>query len=74
MRSTGSPGSCPTACAGSEDGLEEEVARGAIVAGDMLRVLEGERIPADSRIRRGLAFVDEQVLTGESTPGAPTGG
>ena len=50
------------------DGLEEDVARSAIVAGDILRVLEGERIPADGRIRRGLAFVDEQVLTGESRP------
>jgi heavy metal translocating P-type ATPase len=50
------------------DGMEEELDRSAIVAGDMLRVLEGERIPADSRIYRGQAFVDEQVLTGESTP------
>jgi len=49
-------------------GTEEEVDRSAITTGDMLRVLEGERIPADSRIFRGLAFVDEQVLTGESTP------
>ena len=38
------------------------------MAGDLLRVLEGERIPADGRVRRGLAFVDEQVLTGESAP------
>jgi heavy metal translocating P-type ATPase len=52
----------------ARDGAEENVSRSEIASGDVLHVLAGERIPADGRIRRGLAFVDEQVLTGESSP------
>jgi heavy metal translocating P-type ATPase len=47
---------------------EEEVALGEIVEGDLLRVLPGERFAADGQLARGIAFVDEQVLTGESRP------
>jgi heavy metal translocating P-type ATPase len=36
--------------------------------GDVVRVLPGERIPCDGRVRRNRASVDEQVLTGESQP------
>ncbi len=48
--------------------LEESIPLADIATGDVLRVLAGERIPADGRIERGLAFVDEQILTGESAP------
>jgi heavy metal translocating P-type ATPase len=37
-------------------------------AGDLVRVLAGERFAADGRIVRGRAAVDEQVFTGESRP------
>lgn len=50
------------------DGGEELVPPGELVRGDRVRVLAGERLPADGTLARGLAFVDEQVLTGESRP------
>ena len=39
-----------------------------VAVGDRLRVLPGERFPADGRVERNAALVDEQVLTGESRP------
>jgi heavy metal translocating P-type ATPase len=39
-----------------------------IVVGDLLRVLPGQRFPADGQVERNKALVDEQVLTGESRP------
>ena len=36
--------------------------------GDRLRILPGERFPADGQVERNAALVDEQVLTGESRP------
>jgi heavy metal translocating P-type ATPase len=52
------------------DGLdhEESVPLESIAPGDLLRVLPGERFPADARVARHAALVDEQVLTGESRP------
>ena len=34
----------------------------------LIRVLPGERIATDGRIRRGQAAIDEQIVTGESLP------
>ena len=39
-----------------------------VVVGDRLRVVAGERIPADGRIVRGIASIDAQMLSGESRP------
>lgn len=39
-------------------------------AGDAVRVLPGERIPADAVLERGAALCDERLLTGESEPRA----
>jgi heavy metal translocating P-type ATPase len=47
---------------------EEIIPLEAIAPGDLLRVLPGERFPADARVARNVALVDEQVLTGESRP------
>ncbi len=51
---------------GSED--EQLVLLSDVKVGDRLRILAGERFPADGRVERNAALVDEQVLTGESRP------
>lgn len=58
----------PTDVRRVSDGVETLVAREAVRAGDCLRVLPGERFPADGRLLAHHASVDEQVLTGESRP------
>lgn len=45
-----------------------------IQLGDLALVAPGERIPVDGRIEAGRAGVDEQLLTGESTPVAKSPG
>jgi Cu2+-exporting ATPase len=46
----------------------ERVTPDELCAGDRIRVLAGERIPADGSIVSGVAEVDESLLTGESMP------
>lgn len=50
------------------DGVEHLVPALDAVAGDRLRVLPGERFPADGCLVVSSATVDEQTLTGESWP------
>ncbi|MGV3605865.1 MAG: heavy metal translocating P-type ATPase [Planctomycetaceae bacterium] len=54
------------------DGRPEEqiVPRAEVQAGDMVRVLPGERIPVDGLITRHYAEIDEQAVTGEAVPAA----
>jgi P-type Cu+ transporter len=47
---------------------EQLVSSSELAAGDMFRVLPGERIAADGEIVQHEAAVDEQVVTGESLP------
>ena len=47
---------------------EQTVSLDEIKAGDVLRVLGGERIPVDGRLERRSAVVDEQLMTGEVKP------
>ncbi|MDX2036799.1 MAG: cation-translocating P-type ATPase [Isosphaeraceae bacterium] len=54
--------------------VEESVATVDLAAGDLIRVLPGERIPADGLVESGTAFVDQQVITGESLPELRRGG
>ena len=44
----------------------ENVTPDELRAGDRVRVLPGERVPADGRIERGESEVDESLLTGEA--------
>jgi heavy metal translocating P-type ATPase len=50
------------------DGREESVPIGEIQIDDRLRILPGERFPADGQVVGPAGLVDEQVLTGESRP------
>ena len=46
----------------------ERVAVRRLVVGDIVRVLPGERFPADGRVLEGRTLADEALLTGESRP------
>jgi Cu2+-exporting ATPase len=46
----------------------ERVLPEELVAGDRVRVLAGERVPADGEVLSGATEVDESLLTGESAP------
>lgn len=50
------------------DGVEETVPLEAIVAGDILRVKPGSKIPVDGVVTEGRSSVDESMITGESIP------
>lgn len=50
------------------DGTYEEIIVDEIVAGDLLLVRPGERLPIDGRIEKGQSSIDESMLTGESLP------
>lgn len=50
-------------------GLEREVDAGELMPGDLIRVTQGDRVPADARcIFVNDLEIDESVLTGESMP------
>jgi Cu+-exporting ATPase len=50
------------------DGVEQTLAIGALVVGDLVVVRPGERVPADGVVTEGASHVDESLLTGESLP------
>lgn len=50
------------------DGREEARAVERLVAGDLLRVRPGEKLPVDGVVVEGESFVDESMLTGEPVP------
>lgn len=51
------------------EGLEREIDAGELVPGDIIRLAQGDRVPADARLMFVSDFqVDEAVLTGESLP------
>jgi P-type Cu+ transporter len=47
---------------------DEDVALEAVVAGDLLRVRPGEKVPVDGVITEGRSSIDESLVTGESMP------
>lgn len=50
------------------DGAEVEIPLEQVVAGDVLLVKPGEKIPVDGVILEGQSALDESMLTGESVP------
>ncbi len=50
------------------DGVEEDVSLEDIIAGDLLRVRPGEKVPVDGLVTEGKSWVDESMLTGEPEP------
>ena len=50
------------------DGTEMEIAIEEVVAGDIVSVRPGERVPVDGVVTKGQSFVDESMLTGEPVP------
>lgn len=50
------------------DGREWRVPVAALVAGDMIVVRPGERIPMDGAVRAGVSHVNQAPITGESVP------
>ncbi|MFX8569833.1 heavy metal translocating P-type ATPase, partial [Acinetobacter baumannii] len=49
---------------------EKEIPAEALIPGDLVRVLPGERIPADGVVVEGFSHVDEAMLPGEPIPKA----
>ena len=47
---------------------EQELPIAEVLVGDVLRVLPGERIPADGELLEGESSIDESMLTGEPLP------
>ena len=50
------------------DGVEVDIPIEQVVAGDVIRVRPGEKIPVDGKIVEGISSVDESMITGESIP------
>lgn len=50
------------------DGVETVVPAGEVLTGDLVRVLPGEKIPADGILLEGATAIDESVMTGEPMP------
>ncbi len=50
------------------DGQEVEVNRDEIKVGDIVKIIPGEKIPADGVVIEGQGHVDESLLTGETKP------
>ncbi len=51
------------------NGEKEEMIRAdTLCEGDIIRILPGEKIPADCRIIKGETSVDQSIVTGESVP------
>lgn len=50
------------------NGQEKEIPLEQVMAGDILRVKPGEKVPVDGVITEGSAVIDESMITGEPMP------
>jgi len=50
------------------DGQEKEIPVGEVMAGDILQIRPGEKIPVDGILIEGNAVIDESMITGEPIP------
>ena len=50
------------------DGREVEVPLAAVIAGDIVVLRPGERVPVDGVVLSGTSSIDESLITGESVP------
>ncbi|MFC5603694.1 heavy metal translocating P-type ATPase [Sporosarcina koreensis] len=51
-----------------KEGIEQEIPIEEVVAGDIILVKPGEKIPVDGEIISGQSAIDESMITGESIP------
>ncbi len=56
------------------NGEVREIAISDLVAGDIVQLRPGERLPADGVLRDGTAIVDESMITGEPIPATKQAG
>ncbi|MDX2170665.1 MAG: cation-translocating P-type ATPase [Deltaproteobacteria bacterium] len=57
------------------DGVERSIAASGLVRGDLVRLVEGDRVPADGVVvATAHLALDESILTGESVPVRKTAG
>ena len=50
------------------NGVEEDIPLADVIAGDLLRVRPGDKVPVDGVVVEGISAVDESMLTGEPIP------
>jgi len=50
------------------NGREQEIPIAEVIAGDVIRIRPGEKIPVDGEVISGETSIDESMLTGESMP------
>ncbi|WFU04731.1 heavy metal translocating P-type ATPase (plasmid) [Rhizobium sp. CB3171] len=56
------------------DGKAVDLPIGSVVAGDIVEVRPGERVPVDGEVVEGNSYVDESMITGEPIPASKTTG
>ncbi|MGG6896434.1 heavy metal translocating P-type ATPase [Rhizobium sp. BR 315] len=56
------------------DGKTVDLPIGSVVAGDIVEVRPGERVPVDGELVEGESYVDESMITGEPIPVSKTVG
>lgn len=50
------------------DGSLQKIAIEDVKKGDLLRILPGEKVPTDGRVKEGQSWVEESMVTGEPIP------
>lgn len=58
----------PTEATIIKDGYDQKISIQDIVAGDLLRIKPGDKIPVDGKITDGEGSIDEAMITGEPIP------